>query len=134
VNLQFNFDAFYAVLKGIVDEINGLTYNVTQVAQNGINYVNQTSADWTQEMNNATNMNVNFDFNVSKAETPSKLKKELIDLRNTMTDAEDKKMINEVIAYTSTDTTVKKNSKGLKKLEKQVNEIIESEKESLESL
>jgi hypothetical protein len=85
-------------------------------------------------MNNATNMNVNFDFNVSKAETPSKLKKELIDLRNTMTDAEDKKMINEVIAYTSTDTTVKKNNKGLKKLEKQVNEIIESEKESLESL
>lgn len=134
VNLQFNFDAFYAVLKGIVDEINELTYNVSQVAQNGVNYVNQTSADWTQEMNDATNKSVNFDFSVSKAETPSKLKKELIDLRNTMTDAEDKKMINEVIAYTSTDTTVKKNSKGLKKLEKQVNEIIESEKESLESL
>ncbi|MBR4567734.1 hypothetical protein IKO18_04945 [bacterium] len=85
-------------------------------------------------MNDATNKSVNFDFSVSKAETPSKLKKELIDLRNTMTDTEDKKMINEVIAYTSTDTTVKKNNKGLKKLEKQVNEIIESEKESLESL
>ncbi|MBQ9553596.1 hypothetical protein IJU97_01155 [bacterium] len=34
VNLQFNFDAFYAFLKGIVDEVNNATYNVTQIAQN----------------------------------------------------------------------------------------------------
>jgi hypothetical protein len=34
VNLQYNFDAFYALLKSIVDPINQATYSLLQETQN----------------------------------------------------------------------------------------------------
>ena len=134
VNLQYNFDAFYALLKSIVDPINEATYSLLQEAGNKVDYLDKTTSDFSQQIDRVTNQNILFKAEISKTNTPDKMKEQLYELRDSLTNVQEKQKVDSVIAYASTNTKVEKNEKGIKKIEDELNKLIEWEKENVYNL
>jgi hypothetical protein len=90
VNLQYNFDAFYALLKSIVDPINEATYSLLQEAGNKVDYLDKTTSDFSQQIDRVTNQNILFKAEISKTNTPDKMKEQLYELRDSLTNVQEK--------------------------------------------
>ena len=131
VNLQYNFDAFYSLLKSIVDPINQATYSLLQEAENWVQYLDAQSSEATLNLNRATNQNIMLNVEVSKTNTPDKMKEQLYELRDTLLKDQDKQKVDQVIAYASTNTKVEKNEKGISKIEEDLNKLLKEEKENV---
>jgi hypothetical protein len=76
-------------------------------------------------MDRATNKNIMLNAEISKTNTPDKMKEQLYELRDTLLKAQDKEKVDQVIAYASTDTKIEKNNKGINKIEQDLNKLIE---------
>jgi len=131
VNLQYNFSAFYSLLKSIVDPINEKTYNLLQETEKKVNYLDSKTSDFEQKLDNATNRNYVLNAEITKANTPDKMKEQLYELRDSLVNVQDKEKVNEVIAFASTNTKVEKNEKGINKIKNDLDKLIEEEKENV---
>jgi hypothetical protein len=131
VNLQYNFSAFYSLLKSIVDPINEKTYNLLQETEKKVNYLDSKTSDFEQKLDNATNRNYVLNAEITKANTPDKMKEQLYELRESLVNVQDKEKVNEVIAFASTNTKVEKNEKGINKIKNDLDKLIEEEKENV---
>jgi hypothetical protein len=78
-----------------------------------------------QNIDRVTNQNILLNAEISKTNTPDKMKEQLYELRDTLLNAQDKEKVDQVIAYASTDTKVEKNIKGINKIEQDLNKLIE---------
>ena len=134
VNLQYNFDAFYALLKSMVDPLNEASYSLLQNAQNWVNYLDEKTSDLSDKLDRTTNTTVLIKAEISKANNTSKMKEQLYELRDSLWKIKDKERVNEVLAYASTDTKVEKNEKEIKKIEEELNKLITSEKENINQI
>jgi hypothetical protein len=76
-------------------------------------------------MDRVTNQNIILKADISKTNTPDKMKEQLYELRDTLLNVQDKQRVDSVIAYASTNTKVEKNEKGIKKIEDDLNKLIE---------
>lgn len=134
INLQYNFDAFYALLKSMVDPINEASYSLLQNAQNWVNYLNEKTSDLSDKLDRTTNTTVQINAEISKANNTSKMKEQLYELRDSLWKIKDKEKVNDILAYASTDTKVEKNEKEIKKIEDELNKLISSEKENINQM
>ncbi len=55
VNLQYSFEDFYAFLQWVVNEINGVSYKLTDYASVGTNYVSNISKEYTDHLQACVN-------------------------------------------------------------------------------
>lgn len=130
VNLQYNFDAFYSLLKGMVDTINQQTYSLTSQAQTLSDTISDQSDNISNMLNETTDKPINVNVNIGHI---PQLKKQLSELRSQLTDKEKEKII-PILALASTESKVSSNQKDFSKIENQISSLIESEKGSISSL
>jgi hypothetical protein len=79
-------------------------------------------------------MNIMLDVNISKTNTPEKMKDQLYELRETLQNKQDIEKVNKIIAYASTNTKIEKNEKGFKKIENELNNLIKKEKDNIDGI
>lgn len=75
VNLQYNFDAFYAFLKSITDELNKLSYAGLTAANNITSEMSDGYSYMENELNNMVKENMNLNLKVEGKLTTDDLKK-----------------------------------------------------------
>ena len=134
VNLQYNFDAFYSLLKSIVDPINQKTYSLLKQAENWVDYLNSETSQFSQDLDNVTNRSVILKAEITKANSPEKMKEQLYELRDSLLNIKDKERVDEVLAFASTNTKVEKNEKGINKIKNDLDKLISQEKDSVNQL
>ena len=131
VNLQYNFDAFYALLKGMVDTINQGTYNLTSQAESLSNNVNDFSDKTTDKLNTTTETPINLNVQVGYKD---KLKWNLTSLQDALSSDYEKKKIDPLLSLAWTDTTVSANTTGLLNMKNQVSWLLKDEQKEISTL
>ena len=129
VNLQYNFDGFYALLKGIVDGINQSTYHLVSSGQNlsdrSSNFLNE-KADHLTPISNPIQINVDpIGYHTSE------IKNQILDFQNATLTEQEKTKFSPVLALLSTDNTVHKNDNGINRIQSEISKIIDQEHQNI---
>ena len=129
VNLQYNFDAFYALMKGIVNNVNQKTNNLVSQGQEVSDALSTASDTATNTLNSATSSPIQVNVGYQK-----QLKDSLKEVQAILSPHQEKEKLDSIIALASTDGEVKKDSDWLKKIQNQISDLIRNEREDLANL
>ena len=105
MNLQYNFDAFYALMKGIVNNVNQKTNNLVSQGQEVSDALSAASDTATNTLNSATSPPIQVNVGYQK-----QLKDSLKDVQAILSPHQEKEKLDSIIALASTDGEVKKDS------------------------
>lgn len=105
MNLQYNFDAFYALMKGIVNNVNQKTNNLISQGQEASDALSTASDTATNTLNSATSSPIQVNVGYQK-----QLKDSLKEVQAILSPHQEKEKLDSIIALTSTDGEVKKDS------------------------
>lgn len=129
INLKYNFDAFYALLKSIVDNINSTSYNIISNTQGlSTSWESFLQQGWGEIQETIDEANLQFTIGYKK-----KLKKQIKELQKTLNPEEQTKFM-PVLALTNQGHLVKKNEQGFLEIEKKVSNLLTTEKNNLQKL
>ncbi len=129
VNLQYNFDAFYALLKSMVTTINSTSYNMLSTAQKRSNaWENALEQGWEQAQ--ATMDQGNLQVTVGYKE---KFQNQIKELQKSLTPEEQTKFT-PVLALTNQEHLIKKNEQGFLEIKNKVSDLLTTEKNDLQNL
>lgn len=153
VNLQYNFDAFYAFLKSITDELNKLSYAGLTAANNITSEMSDGYSYMENELNNMVKENMNLNLKVEGKLTTDDLKKaaentiqelqkattlghawpnttktqlsqQLNKILPELHSSTEQEAVREILALTQKNTTVTTNHQGLSTLQNKLTTLI----------
>ena len=136
VNLQYNFDQFYAFLKGVTDEINNTSTALTTLANKGVWSANNFSSNIEGEADNLVNqaqdylkvdLNTTISFSNQQTEknnTKSDLLTQLSQAKESLHSQTEKDRIQQVINLTQKNTTITANTPQTQKIKSELENII----------
>ena len=105
MNLQYNFDAFYALMKGIVNNVNQKTNNLVSQGQEVSDALSTASDTATNTLNSATSSPIQVNVGYQK-----QLKDSLKEIQAILSPHQEKEKLDSIISLASTDGEVKKDS------------------------
>lgn len=130
VNLQYNFDGFYALLKSLVENVNQSTMEVVSQVQNLSDQISEAQDQATQELNDFTNQNVELNADI-KITAREQLYHQVKDLEKQLSSPQEQEKLTPILQLAREQAKIEKNHVGLKNIEDQLNTLLTQEKNAL---
>lgn len=129
VNLQYNFDAFYTLLKSMVNTINSTSYSMISTAQERSNAWENALEQWWEQVQETMDHS-NLQITVGYKE---KFENQIKELQKSLTPEEQIKFT-PVLALTNQEHLIKKNEQGFLEIENKVSDLLTTERNDLQKL